>query len=236
MRFYILVFCFVVCLSHPASGLELHLPKWIDKQSAADFLASMQTSGPDVLVSVDSFGGEEGAALDIAEALLEKRTTLRLDGVCLSACAQYLLPAASKIIATPNAVIAMHGSSYMARDTLQLQAGSDEAELVRGNAARIQRLYTRAKKNISLLQMAWDEVNYYCSQITPGKPTQMLSVFEYWAPTVQQLQNAGIVVLNYDSTYAPKRLAVRRRNYVSVVARETATTVRGELQGKLPAC
>ncbi len=59
---------------------------------------------------VDSQGGQVGAALDIAERLSTLNDlTIRVDGLCMSSCADFFLPMARRLIAEPRAIIALHG-------------------------------------------------------------------------------------------------------------------------------
>lgn len=69
-----------------------------------------ETPGVKVL-EINSFGGDAIAAMRIAQILETSRLSLRIAGFCMSACANYLLPAAREVISA-NAVIGFHGSPW----------------------------------------------------------------------------------------------------------------------------
>jgi len=63
---------------------------------------------PPRLLRVNSYGGDERAAILIAEQIAKHRLPVVVDGVCGSACANYLLPAAPGV--TVDGIVLMHGS------------------------------------------------------------------------------------------------------------------------------
>jgi hypothetical protein len=58
---------------------------------------------------VNSMGGDEKAAIALAETVAKRQLELRVIGTCASACANYLLPAAPRVLL--EGVVAMHGSA-----------------------------------------------------------------------------------------------------------------------------
>lgn len=63
---------------------------------------------PPRVLRVNSYGGSEHAAIRIAEQIAKHRLPVVVDGVCGSACANYLLPAAPAV--TVDGIVLMHGS------------------------------------------------------------------------------------------------------------------------------
>ncbi|MNM27462.1 hypothetical protein D3C81_379540 [compost metagenome] len=62
-------------------------------------------------VIIDSNGGDIDSAMDIAEILRVKKLDLIVDGRCLSACANYLFPAAARKTVLPGSVVGVHNAS-----------------------------------------------------------------------------------------------------------------------------
>jgi len=61
-------------------------------------------------VDVDLIGGSAGEALQIARLMHEREIDLRVVGVCLSSCANYLFVAAKRKSIEPGAVLGLHGA------------------------------------------------------------------------------------------------------------------------------
>ena len=62
---------------------------------------------------VNSTGGHSQSALKIAEFLTGKDITVVVTGQCSSSCAEYILPAASKIELVGNPIVAMHQNNQI---------------------------------------------------------------------------------------------------------------------------
>lgn len=108
--------------------------------AAADALAARLAAGaaPDAL-RVNSYGGSERAAIRIAELIARHRISVIVDGVCGSACANYLLPAAPSV--TVDGIVLMHGSPAACLRQLGTfgafeKLGWTGARLLRGAAQR----------------------------------------------------------------------------------------------------
>lgn len=79
---------------------------------------------PEYTVVVNSPGGEVPAALEIGLAFFELETRLIIYGNCNSSCANYLLPAAFRLVVWDNARVILHGSlPRQAPDYLKLKLG-----------------------------------------------------------------------------------------------------------------
>jgi hypothetical protein len=63
-------------------------------------------------ITLNSRGGEEAAALQIAKLIHEHQISVRIDGFCMSACAHLLLAAAPVISAADGSLIALHTNIF----------------------------------------------------------------------------------------------------------------------------
>ena len=82
-------------------------------------------------VVVDSYGGNIDSAMDIAAILRAKKLDLIVDGRCLSACANYLFPAAARKTVLPGSVVGIHNIrvTYLERGAVALVPATDAARL-----------------------------------------------------------------------------------------------------------
>lgn len=62
-------------------------------------------------LDIDSGGGEVNVAMDFGEWILNAGLAIRVRNRCLSACANYVFPAATVKVIEPGAVVAWHGSA-----------------------------------------------------------------------------------------------------------------------------
>lgn len=86
---------------------ELHLRGFIAAEMKACVLRQ-NLSGLQRLV-VTSTGGFVSATIDIAEHLAPHRPHVIVRGLCLSSCANYLIPIASRLTVEPRSLIGLHG-------------------------------------------------------------------------------------------------------------------------------
>ncbi len=98
--------------SFKSSGVDIiRLEGRIDA-STPEALANRIRETPETkTLEINSFGGDATAAMRIAQILENSQLSLRIAGFCMSACANYLLPAAREVILV-NAVIGFHGSPW----------------------------------------------------------------------------------------------------------------------------
>ena len=61
----------------------------------------------DTVLELNSGGGDALAAMEMGRLIHERRIELRVDGICMSACANYLLPAAKRL--SGSGLIGFHG-------------------------------------------------------------------------------------------------------------------------------
>lgn len=82
-------------------------------------------------VVVDSYGGNIDSAMDIAAILRAKKLDLIVDGRCLSACANYLFPAAARKTVLPGSVVGIHDLrvTYQDKGAVAVVPSTDAAQL-----------------------------------------------------------------------------------------------------------
>jgi hypothetical protein len=92
-----------------------------------NFIAGTPMEGVTRLV-VSSSGGDIGAALKFGWWIREHQLDVEVKGACLSACANYLLPAGKRKIIGAGAVVAWHGSMEQ-RDIREFVARYENAAM-----------------------------------------------------------------------------------------------------------
>lgn len=101
---------------------ELFLDGVIVRKNVKQVLGALQRYPNIAQLTVNSFGGQAEAAMEIAGALAQRRLRLVVSGFCMSACANYLLPAATSV-SLDDAVIGLHGSPSTCDDQLSILGG-----------------------------------------------------------------------------------------------------------------
>ena len=79
-------------------------------------LAHAETLQESARIRLRSTGGDPVIAMAIGRVIRDKGLTLKLDGACMSSCAEFLLPAARRIEFGPNALVGFHQSPELMRD------------------------------------------------------------------------------------------------------------------------
>lgn len=86
---------------------ELHLRGFIAAEMKACVLRQNLSDLQRLVVT--STGGFVSAAIDIAEHMAPHRPHVIVRGLCLSSCANYLIPIASRLTVEPRSLIGLHG-------------------------------------------------------------------------------------------------------------------------------
>lgn len=66
------------------------------------------------LLAISSTGGEVRQALELAEWIFDNEVAVEITDVCLSSCANYVVPAAKTIYLNPQSLMAWHGGAQQA--------------------------------------------------------------------------------------------------------------------------
>ena len=79
----------------------------INDPIAERFIVEINKNPKDIIIQ--STGGDALAAIRMAKAIYKNNSSLVIRGVCYSACANYLMPAAKNVVVEDGAIIGYHG-------------------------------------------------------------------------------------------------------------------------------
>lgn len=109
----------------PSDEIKIRITGHINKQ----LLEKFKQMPSDVrVIEITSQGGDTESALEIARLIRKKGYNLEVTKYCLSACAQWLMPAATSVTINDNAIVAMHMTATWMRDTLRKSGNPPGAE------------------------------------------------------------------------------------------------------------
>jgi len=156
---------------------------------------------PNALV-VNSFGGDDLSAIRLAQLIERLHTTVVVNGVCMSACAEYLFLAAPKRIVLGNSLVVFHHSPD---SLLALADGRTKTKLNQtyGGSARLgDALLRRAGVAPAILLRAQVEMKTLCWLTRPTNDASASDVFYEshfagWVPSRQTLASYGASVEGY---------------------------------------
>jgi hypothetical protein len=72
-------------------------------------------------IIITSQGGDASSAMDLARMIYDNKIYVRVEKYCLSACAQYIIPAASVVEFVGKPVLGVHQSPTSVRDFFKIQ-------------------------------------------------------------------------------------------------------------------
>ena len=144
------------------------------------------------IVTISSTGGSTEPAQEAANYIFINKLNVRIERICASACAEYLLPAAAKIEFVDNPIIAFHGNPIMGAFLEEKYEPEAFFRCYDDTAKQMRELYINAGKNTNF----WKE---QLRRLKLGEPkfersercVRFQYVFEhkFWYPTSDQLQN-----------------------------------------------
>lgn len=106
-----------LCLDGSVSGNTL---------SSVRTALEKMTPGAPLVVVMRSGGGDASASIDIAHDLLRYETTTIAHQVCISSCANYLLPSGKRSVVLPETLLGFHGGlSWYQLSQMQDEATDD---------------------------------------------------------------------------------------------------------------
>jgi hypothetical protein len=79
-------------------------------------------------IEITSQGGDIESSINIGLLIKQHNITVNVKKYCLSACAQYILPAAKEIIVQDSSIIAFHNSAFIMQKLLLSSVISSDAE------------------------------------------------------------------------------------------------------------
>jgi hypothetical protein len=148
-----------------------------------------------LVLNIQSYGGEIGLSMDIAEIISSMNTTIIVNNYCISSCAEVILPSAKNIIFNDKPLIGFLGNSIM----LEFLANSIKPpgfeNCTFDNARRMREIYKRAKTNSEF----WDlQLRYLQLKNLSAAPTkqsnqcpkmQMNFIHDLWFPSSISLKD-----------------------------------------------
>ena len=158
-----------------------------------NFLIQVQQRPTEVnSLTVVSFGGKTSYGIKIAREVFNNKLELSIAEVCLSACAEYLLPAAKNIHLIDQPLIGYHRNPIILKHLLTLHANKDLEHCTNiGDDDLLQLLIDTDKKTnawkhtLSKMNLTYYEVDYKKDACPWSSKT-----FEnkFWFPTTGQLE------------------------------------------------
>jgi hypothetical protein len=139
------------------------------------------------LVVITSDGGFIGDAMDTAQYLEKYKFDVAVNGICASACAQFVFIAGQKKYILGDGAVAMHGGP-MSDDLINAMDIDEVSKLnLKNENRRFIEFYKTRKIKLSLVLDAPQRV---LDKIKTGK-------VEFWIPTEQQFYDANVKKLKY---------------------------------------
>lgn len=103
-------------------------------------------------VVVKSQGGDVIAAIEIAKIIKKRNLDVEVNGYCLSACAQYILPSARNIIIRDKSIVALHHSPFSIMKMLEFSKIYDESEKYKKVSNEEVKFYNEININIDYIK------------------------------------------------------------------------------------
>ncbi len=143
------------------------------------------------MIIIRSSGGNEIIGAKIGEIISTNNIRVIVDGYCMSACAQYILPAASHVEITPGSFVALHVSISAIPDITSRsigQMGSESIEYIRD-------YYSRNGFSKRILTDSLVATSPHCLIFdTSGAQGRMMSNYAFWVPPTSYLRDVGIKI------------------------------------------
>lgn len=182
----------------PTTAQTVHFRGPITPVTAAKLTALLKSPRVTTLV-INSFGGSEDAALDIAAIIKARKLTVVVDGVCMSACAQYILTSASSGQIRPGSLVAFHTSSYAIHEWSSRYSAKDGDYRFLATASadlskRIEKLLPAVGEE-SMLLGAFSMLKPLCvaPRASTGLPPRIKLAAAFAIPTRDALLRLGVV-------------------------------------------
>ncbi len=187
------------------------------------------------LVLLQSSGGDVSAAIRMAQVIAERELPVVVRGICLSSCANYLMPAGTSISVERNAIIAFHGD---ARLTIRRMEGTDaeqrEAVLLLSQMLQEEEAWSRKVARAALVH----ELQAVASAPIGSKVRIKRAGSDLmcsgqgllpWFPSLEMLQDLNVIdqVVEFDESLLPQ---------VRVVTYEGLPSVHLNSQSPLSGC
>ena len=105
----------------------------IDRKSADQFVTKLgsRIKSEKRIIIVRSPGGDTEAAMIMARAILKQSAEVRIQGLCISRCADYLLAAGKIRVVSPGSLLGFHGGvRALQPDTIQKEVAEEQGRII----------------------------------------------------------------------------------------------------------
>lgn len=148
-------------------------------------------------LTITSKGGLTNEAYKIAMKIIEDKTTVEVQLLCLSACAEYLLPAAHEIIFTDDPLIGYHWNPLIIAEYLGKYYDRDIEYCDAVGDVELRQLLKQTNKNTEFWKIVLErlELTEFEAVYVEGSCPKRIDEYKYqlWFPTSEQLRNlAGL--------------------------------------------
>lgn len=177
---------------------ELTFSGAITKRAVYELTAALDQR-PSAKLVINSYGGEEEAALELSRYIRQKRLDVDVVGVCMSACAQYVLPSARRVRITSGSFVAFHISSYAVHNWASrrnVQHARQHALSSETERAAIQTATLLADRRAALqmLETSLVAISPQCFRRGVHGRSELRTTAAFFVPTRIQLEKLGFVV------------------------------------------
>lgn len=167
-------------------------------EAVADLVARLRAPSVKHLI-ITSGGGDENAAMDVADVVSQRGLSVTVRGRCVSACANTILVAGSARRLENRAVVAFHHSSpVIEKNYIAVHRPAPE-RIVTG-AERVRALYREKGVNLALLDCAASKIGLTQQLVEARLPGEdlvrmaWLSRHQFWVPRDDTLVRFGVPV------------------------------------------
>lgn len=188
-------------LGESSADLNLpHLVGKIDEKFQTKFAAAASENSK---IAISSTGGYTDISLEIADKVFLKNISLLVFGVCLSACAEDILPAAHQVTLFDSPLIGFHGNSISAVHFLEKGLVEDPCpantskekliETISKTADHKRELYFKTNHNIDFWKqqtsrLGEPSLKFYIDDEGNCTRIQSFDRAVFWFPTTKQLE------------------------------------------------
>jgi len=170
----------------------------IEARPVSEFVALLDRLPRPVVIT--SAGGDEFASMEMAEAILRHAVPIRIEGYCLSGCANAILIAARTRTLAPDSLIGLHGSAVASLARYR-DIGRAPPPRMEDLVQRYERLYAARGASLSLLTCAADQIGMSHTLYSPpgnSDPAKegWYSKYSLWLPSTDQLSKFGVALVN----------------------------------------
>ncbi len=181
--------CLALASCNQTSKNKIYVKGRIDERFVARLL-SQNTYGATIFLS--SRGGLSRQAVLIAQNLRDNQNTLVISGDCISACAEYLLPAAKKVHLQKGARVGFHWNAMMIRHLYEKHATQNLEFCSEDDAKQLYRIQSEAGVNTNFWQETLKRLGNYVFTLSYSLNRCPAKIMEFentlWYPTSQQLR------------------------------------------------